>query len=41
MKIASLQQELQQNSYPGRGIVLGRSEPRFRRGRCRHPHTGI
>ena len=26
MKIASLQQELQQNSYPGRGIVLGRSE---------------
>ena len=47
MKIASLQQELQQNSYPGRGIVLGRSEdgkqpePRFRRGRCRYPHTGI
>ncbi len=26
MKIASLQQELQQNSYPGRGIVLGRTE---------------
>ena len=26
MRIASLQQELQQNSYPGRGIVLGRSE---------------
>ena len=26
MKIASLQQKLQQNSYPGRGIVLGRSE---------------
>lgn len=26
MKMASLQQELQQNSYPGRGIVLGRSE---------------
>ena len=26
MKIASLQQELQQNFYPGRGIVLGRSE---------------
>ena len=25
MKIASLQQELQQNSYPGRGIVLGQS----------------
>ena len=26
MKIASLQQELQQNSYPGRGIVLGLDE---------------
>ena len=26
MKIASLQQKLQQNSYPGRGSVLGRSE---------------
>ncbi len=25
MKIASLQQELQTNAYPGRGIVLGRS----------------
>lgn len=26
MKTASIQQELQSNSYPGRGIVLGRSE---------------
>ena len=33
MKIASLQQELQQNSYPGRGIVLGRSETTL------SPHT--
>ena len=26
MKIASLQEELQHNSYPGRGILLGRTE---------------
>jgi len=48
MKMISIEKELKENSYPGRGIIVGRSEDGtkaviayFIRGRRGHSHTGI